>query len=74
METEEKSLNSFQKFRMNNEDKIKEKHICDICGGSYTYFNKSTHKKRPRHINVINVIKRYETKHNMQILKLLESE
>jgi hypothetical protein len=33
---------------------INEKICCEICGGSYTYFNKSTHKKTKKHIMEIN--------------------
>ena len=37
-----------------NKDKIKEKIICDICCGTYTYFNKSKHFKSSKHIKIMN--------------------
>lgn len=37
------------KFLEKNKDKLKEKHICKICKGSYTYFNITKHKNTKRH-------------------------
>lgn len=59
METnnETKTLQSMrethEKFTAKNADKIKEKHICKVCYGMYTYFNKSSHKKTRRHIRAV---------------------
>jgi hypothetical protein len=39
-------------FIEKNKDKIKEKNICDICCGSYTYYNKSKHMKSQKHIRM----------------------
>lgn len=36
-------------FMMKHKDKVKERIECEICGGSYTYYNKSTHNKSIRH-------------------------
>ncbi len=35
----------FDNFRIKNREKIMQKIDCEICGGSFSYFNKSTHKK-----------------------------
>jgi hypothetical protein len=43
--------NYLSQFIEKNKDKIKEKQICPICGGSYDYFNKSRHNKTKKHIN-----------------------
>ena len=37
-------------FIEKNQTKIKEKIICDICCGSYTYFNRSKHFKSRKHL------------------------
>jgi len=39
----------YDNFKNKNGQRLKEKFICDICGGSYTYFNKSHHSKTKRH-------------------------
>jgi len=39
----------YKQFRETNKDKVNEKVKCDICGGSYTYFNKSKHIQTQRH-------------------------
>lgn len=41
-------------FYEKNKDKISEKIICNVCMGSYTYFNKSIHNKSVRHIRCLN--------------------
>ena len=43
-------------FMTKNKSKIMEKHICDVCCGSYTYYNKSKHLKSNRHIKMLNKI------------------
>ena len=40
---ENKKKINFNNFRIKNKDKILKKNDCLICGGSYSYFNKSTH-------------------------------
>lgn len=39
----------YANFKSKNADKIKEKIKCEICGGSYDYFNKSKHNKGLKH-------------------------
>jgi hypothetical protein len=34
---------NFDNFRIKNREKINQKNDCEICGGSFSYFNKSTH-------------------------------
>jgi hypothetical protein len=41
-------------FLEKNKDKINKKIICDICCGSYSYYNKSKHLKSVKHINLLN--------------------
>ncbi len=53
MENPEK-VNNNKKFSENHKEKIKEKQICEICYGSYTYFNKSHHNKSKKHLFVLN--------------------
>jgi hypothetical protein len=36
-------------FINKNADKIKQQIICDVCGVSYTYFNKSKHFRSKKH-------------------------
>ena len=43
-----------RKFIEMNSDKIHTKHICEVCCGSYTYFNKSKHLKSKRHLDLLN--------------------
>jgi hypothetical protein len=39
-------------FYSNNEEKVKKKHKC-MCGGVFTYFNKSKHIKTKRHLSFL---------------------
>ena len=39
----------YEIFKEKNADKIKEKITCDVCGGKYTYFNKSGHTRTAKH-------------------------
>ena len=43
----------YENFKIKHADKIKEKIICPICNGTYTYFNKSTHNKTKHHKNIL---------------------
>ena len=52
-------------FINKHQDKIKEKHICEICYSTYTYFNKSKHNKTKRHLTLLNA------RHNTQNIKLV---
>ena len=47
-------INYVRRFIDKNKDKIKEKTICYICLGSYTYFNKSKHCKSKKHLAFVN--------------------
>ena len=50
MNTEIKAQQKYYKnFTEKNKDKIIEKHTCEACGGSYTYFNKTKHNKSKKH-------------------------
>ena len=42
-----------QTFLLKNSDKIKEKITCNICCGSYTYFNKSKHIRSKKHLLLV---------------------
>ena len=46
--TPEKKREYYLEFKEKNKDKINLKMSCEICGGSYTYFNKSRHIRTPR--------------------------
>lgn len=43
-----------KKFMEKNKEKIMEKQKCEICCGSYTYFNKSKHLKSKKHLDLLN--------------------
>lgn len=40
----------YQKFKEKHQNELKESITCDICGGSYKYFNKSIHIKTKKHL------------------------
>lgn len=42
----------YEDFKDKNTEKINKKVCCDICGGKYTYFNKSRHLKTEKCLNV----------------------
>jgi hypothetical protein len=42
-----------RKFCETHSEKIHAKTECEICGGSFTYFNKSKHLKTQRHLKMI---------------------
>jgi len=50
--TKEKSREYYLGFKDKNKDKINHKVECEICGGSFTYFNKSRHVKTKRCLKV----------------------
>lgn len=50
--TKEKCREYYLGFKDKNKDKINQKVDCEICGGSFTYFNKSRHIKTKRCIKV----------------------
>jgi hypothetical protein len=43
--TPEKRRKYYETFKESNKDKLKEKVKCTRCGGSYTYYNASKHRK-----------------------------
>jgi hypothetical protein len=47
--------NYYETFKEKHTDKISEKHICSVCGGTFTYFNASKHKKTQRHLNALQI-------------------
>lgn len=51
--------NYYENFKNKNVDKIKEKSVCKICSGSYTYFNKSSHTKTKKHLNCVEMWKKF---------------
>jgi hypothetical protein len=50
--TSEKMREYYLGFKDKNKDKINQKVDCEICGGSFTYFNKSRHVKTSRCLKV----------------------
>ena len=43
---------TYKKFVESHKDMVNKKNECHICGGSYTYFNKSRHFKTPKCLKV----------------------
>ena len=39
----------YENFKTKNTEKIREKILCEVCGGSYTYFTKSIHFQTAKH-------------------------
>jgi hypothetical protein len=54
--TPEKRRSYYETFKLNNEDKLKEGHICDICEGTYNYYYKSQHMRAKKHIMALKII------------------
>jgi hypothetical protein len=50
----------YEAFKEKNKDKLNEKIICQVCDGSYSYFNKSAHNKSKRHMNALAIIEKYK--------------
>ena len=50
----------YEAFKKKHNDKINEKKICEICNGSYSYFNKSNHLKSQKHLNALQIIIKYK--------------
>jgi hypothetical protein len=42
-----------RRFIEKNAERIRTKTVCDVCCGTYTYFNKSKHLKSARHIRLV---------------------
>lgn len=45
----EKRREYYENFVSKNKDKINIKCFCEVCGGRYTYYNKSSHNKTKKH-------------------------
>jgi transposase-like protein len=43
----------YQTFKKKFPEIITKKYECEVCGGSYTYFTKSSHLKTKKHLNVL---------------------
>lgn len=60
METTElnQTTNQQNKYylKFKNSHDVNQKIQCSICGGSYSYFNKSSHCKTKKHLNMIEII------------------
>ncbi len=54
----EKREEYYRNFMEKNKEMISEKHICEVCYGSYTYFHKSAHNKSKRHIRALEMIEK----------------
>ncbi len=48
--TPEKNKLYYNNFKINNPDVVRWKFACDLCGGKYTYYNKSKHNKSTKHL------------------------
>jgi hypothetical protein len=74
METENKKYDNkkyYQQFKETNKDKLNERVKCDICGGSYTYFNKSKHIQTKKHKKLHDYVEK--TKDNkIELINILE--
>lgn len=44
-----------------NREKLKQKHICKICQGIYSYFNRTHHIKTKRHQLIANMISQIDS-------------
>lgn len=57
----------YETFKNKHADDLKIKFKCEICNGSYSYYNKSSHKKSKKHLNAIEIIKRCTMQNNNNI-------
>jgi hypothetical protein len=51
--TQMQNHKDYVNFYNRNKERISEKVKCEICGGSYTYYNKSCHLKSKKHIKCV---------------------
>lgn len=56
----------YKKYVQENKEYIYKQIICDVCGGTYTIYNKETHKKTMKHKNKEEIKKLTE---NLNIIK-----
>jgi hypothetical protein len=47
----------YQNFKSKHPNIINNKHECEICGGSYTYYTKSSHIKSKKHMKIKEIYK-----------------
>ena len=64
------STKGVKKFIEKNKETINNKIICQICGGSYSYFNKAHHLKTKKHKDNINKKINNETLEKLMIERL----
>lgn len=57
--TPEKNREAYLRFIAKNADKLKQTINCEICGGRYTYYNKSRHERIEKHTHVANLLKKF---------------
>lgn len=50
----------YNNFKTKNNDKIYEQQTCPICGGHFTYYNKSKHTKSKKCQQISEIIKNHE--------------
>ena len=48
-------------FYEKNSDRVHATHICELCGGQFTYFNSSRHKNTQMHQRMLAFIERHQT-------------
>jgi len=53
--TPKSHIDYYKNFKNKHKEDINKKVLCDICGGSYSYYNKSGHLKTKKCITVKNL-------------------
>lgn len=53
-----------KKWYNKNKDNLKEKQKCDICGGTYTRYNKSHHLKTQKHVRIVILLESFRNQNN----------
>ena len=48
--TEKKRALYYKEYAEKNKEKLREQHMCEICGGKYNTANKANHIKTKKHI------------------------
>lgn len=66
MDSKKTSTDYYLTFKEKNKEKVSQKHACELCGGQFTYFNKSNHLVSKRHLRAVEVIERYKEKNIKQ--------
>jgi hypothetical protein len=47
----------YREYVEKNKDKLREQHICELCGGKYNTANKANHNKTKKHISGLELYK-----------------